>query len=187
MYHPRRNPRPYRAETLPKHVLEDFKNISLFYNLFWAGGGFSAGGTPSPRRKPAHIGLKLHQNMSWTILRTFYSFTIYSERGSFLPDENAPPPRETPAHIRLTLHQNMFWTVLRTFQFFTIYSERRRIPRPDRAETSPKHVMDDFRNNSLFYNLFWAGGGFSARGTPSPEKPPSTLGWNFAKTCLGRF
>ena len=71
---------------------------------------------------PAQIGLKLHQNMSWTILGTIHFFTIYSERGEVSLLEEPPPPGETPVHIGLKLRENMSWTILRTFHFFTIYS-----------------------------------------------------------------
>ena len=79
--------------------MEDFKNILLFYNLFLAGLFSARGELPPPKKHPSHIGLKLHQNMSWTILRTFYFFAIYSEWGSSLPKKN--PPGETPAQGRL--------------------------------------------------------------------------------------
>ena len=92
---PRRNPRPYWAETSPKHVMEDFKNILLFCNFFLAGLLSARGEPPPPKETPAHIELKLHQNMSWTILRTFYFFQFILS-GTVLC-RRRPPPGETPA------------------------------------------------------------------------------------------
>jgi hypothetical protein len=105
--------------------------------------------------------------MSRTILRTFYFFAIYSEWDSSLPKKNPPekpPPRGGSWGAWITILGRSdtgifcFWPILSVFvTFVEIWgvisrpnAPRSRYPRLYQAETLPKHVLDDFKNISLF-------------------------------------
>ena len=159
-YHPRRNPRPYRAETSPKHVMEDFKNILLFYNLLLAG-LFSARGelAPPPKKHPAHIGQKLHQNMSRTILRTFYFFAIYSEWASSLPKKN-PPWRNPRPGVACGALGLQFWGVqipeFNVFGLFWAFSLHLwRFGALFHAQTPQEAATPAYIRLKLYQNMFW--------------------------------
>ena len=98
-----RYPRLYQAETLPKHVLDDFKNISLFT--------IYSERKRTPRKSPRPDRAETSSKHVLDDFKNISLFIIYSEWRRI-------PRRKSLTQIGLKLHQNMFWTILRTFIFF---------------------------------------------------------------------
>ena len=159
-YHPRRNPRPYRAETSPKHVMEDFKNILLFYNLFLAG-LFSARGelapppkeTPSPYRaetSPKHVSddfknILLFCNLFWV--------------GQFSAEEEPPRRNPRPGAARGALGLQ-FWGVqipeFFVFGLFWAFSLHLwRFGALFHAQTPQEAATPAYIRLKLYQNMFW--------------------------------